>query len=199
MNESQSQCENMSELLFHTIKIHKTQKAGQQYSYKCSMAYTNDISSGSPESPSIQEMTKEATAKCFSDASENVLCSIGSPLDKSTATDVMATISCTCQARTQLFQMTSVMGNLTTRIQRFAPLDGEESFWSTDSEGRNEIHDAVCSLFHSLLALCSICNIRLGAAIVKKMELNNKKYPVELCKASHGVTLCEYNFFSNLI
>lgn len=117
----------------------------------------------------------------------------------------------TSKARNQVLKMGSEMGSLCHQVITFAPLDqthhhqtsgndndekkGKEndvavereedrthSFWSIESEGRKKIRDSICSVFRALSALCDICGIDLSVAIVKKMELNAKKYPVELCK-----------------
>ncbi len=122
--------------------------------------------------------------------------------DTNTPTAATSESSCTCQARNQILQMGSDIGILCLKIQQYAPcnanananVNGEQSFWLTDSQEKNEVYDAVCNLFHSLLILCKICDIELNVAIVKKMELNNKKYPVELCK----VRKCHRNMSSFL-
>lgn len=55
-----------------------------------------------------------------------------------------------------------------------------------DCERREEVYGAIRSLFQTLVVFCDVCGIDLSVAIVKKMELNGKKYPVELCKGKSG-------------
>ena len=73
-----------------------------------------------------------------------------------------------------------------------------EPFWSKESTGtgtnassnsslslsreRNDIYKAIQRVFQTLVVFCDICDLNLSHAIVKKMELNGRKYPVELCK-----------------
>jgi hypothetical protein len=104
--------------------------------------------------------------------------------------------SITTQARNQIFKLSSAMGNLCHKIQTFAPpfdpelippfhessLKEHESFWVQESEERNEVYHAIRYLFCELSTLSDICSINLSIAIVKKMELNARKYPVDKCK-----------------
>ena len=58
-----------------------------------------------------------------------------------------------------------------------------------DVKKREEVYGGIRALFQALVVFCDICDINLTVAIVKKMELNGKKYPVELCKVC--VVLCD--------
>eukprot|EP01083_Nonionella_stella_P098000 275495_1 len=114
--------------------------------------------------------------------------------ESSTITTTSRTTS-TYLARNQLFTIGSKIGNLCHVIQTKIPVHDppvtdshNNSFWTGEEEEediqkeRMIVHTAISNLFQELISFCSICDIDLCVAIVKKMGLNNKKYPVELCK-----------------
>ena len=39
-------------------------------------------------------------------------------------------------------------------------------------------------VFIQMCRICDVCDIDLRLSVLKKMELNGRKYPVELCKVS---------------
>jgi len=79
--------------------------------------------------------------------------------------------------------------------------EGDDVFWSasaasSDSDsngltqeqiaGRKEIARSMASVFLALFVAAHACGVNLRTCILKKMELNRKKYPVELCKGKSG-------------
>lgn len=53
---------------------------------------------------------------------------------------------------------------------------------ATEERVRPGAEIEMCNLLDGLLSSSSILSINLHSSILKKMELNRKKYPVELCK-----------------
>ena len=107
--------------------------------------------------------------------------------------------STTYKARNQIFQIGVEMGILAQTMHQYAPshdpilqqqqqqqqsltLLEKESFWTTESNERTKIHKCIQSFFGTLVEFCTICNICLMEAILKKMELNKLKYRPEHCK-----------------
>jgi len=68
------------------------------------------------------------------------------------------------------------------------PRDSKEgkSFWETPSSQKNEVSNHMGRVFLALLSVATVCGIDLRTSILKKIELNGKKYPVELCKGKSG-------------
>jgi len=75
----------------------------------------------------------------------------------------------------------------------------KSSFWSQPSPQREDIYAAISRVFASLVLLANACTRSIGTddhqstrcidlqiAILKKVSLNAKKYPVELCKGKSG-------------
>ena len=67
------------------------------------------------------------------------------------------------------------------------------SYWhkdtSTDAHilaGRTIIARSMGSVFLTLFLTASACQVNLRSCIVQKLELNGKKYPVELCRGKSG-------------
>lgn len=115
-------------------------------------------------------------------------------------------------ARNQVFNLGSAVGELCHTLTTNAPLDpyrpplpsdqtetqsfpatlDDHPFWSSKNnnddsvKAREEIYNAIGAVFWSLVLLTTLCNIDLRASILKKMELNAKKYPAHLCKGRSG-------------
>lgn len=62
----------------------------------------------------------------------------------------------------------------------------DHPFWSSSSSSKNEIYNSIGMVFWSLLLLSNICKIDLRESILKKMELNARKYPASMCKGRSG-------------
>lgn len=64
--------------------------------------------------------------------------------------------------------------------------NGSGSFWSESCKEKEEIANSMGALFCALLQTAHSCSLDLRTCILKKMELNGRKYPVELCKGKSG-------------
>lgn len=73
------------------------------------------------------------------------------------------------------------------------PHPPSSSYWSTPSIHRDNIHVAIAKIFWNLLEISKTANVNLSSSILKKMDLNARKYPVHLCKGSSG----KYTKYSN--
>jgi dCTP diphosphatase len=102
--------------------------------------------------------------------------------------------------RQNVLQLGVLVGNLCSSFLAHAPFDNKRaplsdvpavdeldaSFWTTDSQGREEIVECMGRLLWALVVAAETCQLDLGQCIVKKMTLNKKKYPVELVKGKSG-------------
>jgi len=66
------------------------------------------------------------------------------------------------------------------------PTCENEPFWSSPSSERDDIYKAIGDIFLSLFIFANTCGIDLRESILKKMQLNARKYPVHLCKGKSG-------------
>jgi len=57
---------------------------------------------------------------------------------------------------------------------------------STSATGQECVYEGIARVFWRLVVLCNVCRIDLRSCILKKIELNGKKYPVHLCKGKRG-------------
>lgn len=104
--------------------------------------------------------------------------------------------------RDHVLRLGVVVGNLCSSFLEHAPLDPKRepldnvpsmteqdqavSFWTTKSEGRQIIVHGMAELLAGLVLAAETCQMELSDCILKKMQLNNKKYPVELVKGKSG-------------
>lgn len=65
----------------------------------------------------------------------------------------------------------------------------QELLWeSTDrvadavEKNRERIENEAADVLFALLAFCNTCNINLSSAFIKKLAINQAKYPVDKCK-----------------
>ncbi|KAL7479658.1 hypothetical protein ACHAW6_005384 [Cyclotella cf. meneghiniana] len=87
-------------------------------------------------------------------------------------------------ARDEVFRLGSIVGQLCTSFLA-VPYDGSDD--SKSSVGNNEeIVALLGKIFLQLFTLSRVCGIDLRLSVLKKMELNGRKYPVELCKGKSG-------------
>lgn len=97
--------------------------------------------------------------------------------------------------RDHVLRLGELVGRLCSSFLTHAPLDTKREpldnvpalekksyFWTTDSEARQIIVNGIGELFAAVILAAETCDMELGDCILKKMELNNKKYPVELVK-----------------
>ena len=82
--------------------------------------------------------------------------------------------------RNLIFQLSAVTGSLSSLFLRAAPPDVDE----IESMASAAIATAMAQLLNTLLELSCSLSINLHTACCKKIELNGRKYPVELCKVS---------------
>ena len=66
------------------------------------------------------------------------------------------------------------------------PFWSSSSVSSSSSSAKDEIYNSIGMVFWSLLLLSNICKIDLRESILKKMELNARKYPASMCKGRSG-------------
>jgi len=107
----------------------------------------------------------------------------------------------TMTPRDHMLQLGVIVGNLCSNFLTHAPIDSkrkplddvpapevdtETSFWTTDSEGRQLIVKCMGQLLTAIILAAETCKMELGDCILKKMQLNNKKYPVDLVKGKSG-------------
>ena len=94
-------------------------------------------------------------------------------------------------ARDTIFQLGSIVGQMCS-IFLTVPHDSiecterpslnDDPFWLEESIGKDEVATQLGKVFIQLFATASVCGIDLCTSILKKVELNGRKYPVELCK-----------------
>jgi NTP pyrophosphatase (non-canonical NTP hydrolase) len=110
-------------------------------------------------------------------------------------------------SRTQVLLLGAAIGELCTQIVIHAPLDpirnndndsknDPDPFWNQPSSSRQQIYTSIAKVFQSILLLAhttntttnlnSKSNSNLQSSILKKMQLNARKYPVHLCKGKSG-------------
>ena len=94
-------------------------------------------------------------------------------------------------ARDTIFQLGSIVGQMCSIFLNVPhdsiecterPSLNDDPFWLEESEGKNEVATQLGKVFIQLFATASVCGIDLCTSILKKVELNGRKYPVELCK-----------------
>lgn len=98
-------------------------------------------------------------------------------------------------ARDEIFKLGAVVGQMCTLFLT-VPHDSTESkerpsvdddpFWLEDSDKKVEVANQMARVFLQLFATASMLGIDMCTSILKKVELNGKKYPVELCKGKSG-------------
>lgn len=101
--------------------------------------------------------------------------------------------------RSQVLLLNADIGSLSRRMCNHAPMDPyrprlrdtnisypptlvDEKFWSTPSTERDAIYEAIAMVFWDIVAMAELSGFNLRTCILKKMELNRKKYKAELCK-----------------
>lgn len=94
-------------------------------------------------------------------------------------------------ARDGIFQLGAVVGEMCTlflsvpydspKLAERPSLD-DDPFWLEPSAGKEKLANQLGELFLQLFRIACVCEIDLCTSILKKVELNGRKYPVELCK-----------------
>jgi len=115
-------------------------------------------------------------------------------LSKAASLSIVNDESLNCP-RSSLLSLGGSVGCLCSLLAQCAPLDEIEDdtfatsnnqFWVIQSESRDQIFMSIANVFWSVILLAEICGVDLKMSILKKMELNNRKYPVHLCKGKSG-------------
>ena len=78
-------------------------------------------------------------------------------------------------ARNEIFTLGSVVGRMCSAFLT-VPHDG-----SGDGAVGDRVALILGEVFIQLFAVSNVCGIDLRTSVLKKMELNGRKYPVELC------------------
>jgi hypothetical protein len=104
--------------------------------------------------------------------------------------------------RSQVLLLNADIGNLSRKIIRYAPMDPcrlripelsvtaypatltDEKFWCTPSNERDSIYEAIAVVFFDIVTMAELSGFNLRNCILKKMQLNRRKYKLELCKVS---------------
>jgi hypothetical protein len=79
-------------------------------------------------------------------------------------------------ARNEIFRLSSIVGRMASAFLT-APHDSRSGVAVGD-----EIANLLGEVFIQMLQICRVCGIDLRLSVLRKMELNGRKYPVELCK-----------------
>jgi len=107
---------------------------------------------------------------------------ISSPIKEQKETTGVVTIPTPLKdVRNLLFQLCALTGSLSTLFWQQMPLDHDLGD-NTTSTIPTEVVDGMAQLLRKLLELSAALSIDLGAACLAKIVLNNRKYPVDLCK-----------------
>jgi len=86
--------------------------------------------------------------------------------------------------RNLIFQLCALTGSLSTLFWQKMPLDHYEPENPSTAAAPEEAVAVMVQLLQQLMELSTALSIDLGKACHTKIELNNRKYPVELCKVS---------------
>lgn len=79
--------------------------------------------------------------------------------------------------RSLIFRLSAVTGSLSSLFLSSVPLDGTDQFTANAAIAATMAH-----LLKALTELSCSLSINLHSACCKKIDLNGRKYPVELCK-----------------
>jgi len=108
------------------------------------------------------------------------------------ANSLATTIS---DARDQIFQLGAIVGQMCTLFIsvphdpiefKERPSLRDDPFWLELSPEKENVANQMGEVFLQLFTIARVCGIDLCTSILKKVELNGRKYPVELCKGKSG-------------
>lgn len=99
-------------------------------------------------------------------------------------------------ARNQMFKLGAIVGQMCTlflTVPHDSPITSTRpsaldtpTFWLESSGEKETVANQLTQLFLQLFVISGECGIDLCTSILKKVELNGRKYPVELCKGKSG-------------
>lgn len=107
----------------------------------------------------------------------------------------------TTLVRTEILRLTTKIGGLSASFLKDAPLDAprpvlnelaetngttEQDHTSKSWTPSTETQQCMANVLWSLCVTSSACSLDLRSSVLKKMMLNERKYPVELCKGKAG-------------
>jgi len=96
--------------------------------------------------------------------------------------------------RSEIFHLGILVGDLCQSILLHPPPTNENNTPGIMRKNAEEIGRPMATLLLGLLYACNaVCGMNLRTCILKKIELNGRKYPVELCKGKSG----KYTKYSN--
>jgi len=85
------------------------------------------------------------------------------------------------QVRNLIFQLSAITGSLSALFWQRMPLDNHGAA-AEERKVPQEVVDVMVQLLRHLMDLSTALSIDLGKACMAKIALNNRKYPVKLCK-----------------
>ncbi|KAL7499712.1 hypothetical protein ACHAWT_007314 [Skeletonema menzelii] len=101
--------------------------------------------------------------------------------------------------RDQIFELGAITGVICTTFlsvphdvtnksdnDEYRPSPNDDPFWTEPSQQKEELSRQLGELFLHLFRISATCNLDLCVCVLKKIELNGQKYPVELCKGKAG-------------
>jgi hypothetical protein len=92
------------------------------------------------------------------------------------------------ETRSLILRLSVLVGNLCSLFLQLVPLDGVSVSTGTQTlQTTPGIQICMAELLSGLLSTAASLEIDLETAILKKIELNGKKYPVKLCKVRYPV------------
>lgn len=91
-------------------------------------------------------------------------------------------------ARHEILRLGASVGSLCGALSTHAPLDGRSGdddgdFWDVESPERDAVASCMGRVLSSLVVLSVVCGLDLQTCVLKKMGLNERKYPADLVRA----------------
>jgi len=99
------------------------------------------------------------------------------------------------ETRNLILHLSAIVGNICSLLLQSAPMDYNDASLDVQFVAAPEIKIYMNELLFGLIDTASSLSINLETAIWKKMELNRRKYPENLCK----VTLSNYKFAYSIL
>jgi hypothetical protein len=94
------------------------------------------------------------------------------------------------QIRNRLFSLSALVGKLSAVFLGDLPLDSQEDGVSDEARTAafqcSDVADLMTNLLAVLESTASLMSLDVTTCILKKVQLNRKKYPVELCAGRAG-------------
>lgn len=152
----------------------------------------------SSKSPNcVRSVETKMAAK--NDADESSDASVRRVLGATTAQDDTTEPLQVHHARSLILRLSVLVGNLCSIFLQSVPLDGSTAA-DTDAPSRLQdtpgLQDSMAALVLGLTSTAKALSIDLETAVLKKMELNGKKYPVELCTVRRRQRIDVHTVFS---